>query len=347
MDILQKSFDDAIHSLAESTSQRELNDFIDTQFEGLVAKLPKEILSSIMEDAEEGLAERHSINAQFIKRILLRWKEGFDLLEIHIEIAVEVGESFNDKFRPEAAINNNIAFDVLTRLHAKGCLISKEILVLLKNGYADGAHARWRALHEISVTAAFLAAHGSEATQRYLDHDFVEQYKAASQLNKYQSRLNVSGFNEQETEDFRSQYDNILKKYGQEFKKPYGWAKPFVNGNLTFSALEDAVGLDHWRPYYKWASQNIHAGSKTTGRSLGLSETEEDILQVGPSNSGMTDPAHSVAISLSQLTCTLLLSSPNLDSLVAAKILISLSNEIGNTFLECSKRTIPDEDVSL
>lgn len=344
MNLLQKSFDEAIRELAESaTSEDELekiSDALPSQIENLLDELPNDILSSIKAMAEDGLAERRKHHAEFVERNGCRWKEGFDLLELQIEIAIEAGESFSHRLRPEAASDGDLVFDLLVRLHAKGCLISKEILTLLKNGYADGAHARWRALHEISVTAMFLASHGKDAAQRYVDHEFVETYKGASQLNKYESRLNASGFSKEELEQFKSQYDAVIKLYGKDFGNPYGWATPFLNKvNQTFFALEEAVGLDHWRPYYKWASQNVHANVKTLRDSLGLSEAVSEVLQVGPSNSGMIDPAHSTAISLSQLTCTLLCSSPNIDGVVLIKMLLSLSDEIGDAFVKCNEKT--------
>lgn len=344
MNILQKSFDKIVQELAESASSEDelekLANAVPEQLLEVLEQLPQEILASIKQTSEAGLVERREIHTGFVERNCVRWKEGFDLLELLIEVAVESGESFNKRFRPEAVLKGNITFDVVVRLHAKGCLICKEILALLINGYADGSHARWRALHEISVTAMFLAKHGNVATQRYLDHEFVEAYKGASQLNKYESRINAAGFPQAELEEFKKQYDAVIDSYGKEFGKPYGWAQPFLpNGNQTFFSLEQAVGLDHWRPYYKWASQNIHANVKTIRHSLGLSESVEDVLLVGPSNSGMIDPAHSTAISISQLTCTLLCMSPNLDDLVAVKILLSLSDESGEAFVRCNKVT--------
>lgn len=343
MDILQKSFDDAVRELAESANSEEkldkLADAVPAQIEALLAKFPDNILSVIKGEAKKGLAERRIMHAEFVERNISRWMEAFDLLELHIEIAIEAGESFNKRLRPEAASNGDLLFDVLVRLHAKGCLVSKEILSLLKNGYADGAHARWRALHEISVTAMFLANHGSNAARRYLDHELVDAYNGASQLNKYQSRINTSGFSGEELAQFKEKYDAVVDKYGKEFKSQYGWAKPFLRkGRESFFALEEAVNLDHWRPYYKWASQNVHANVKTIKNSLGLCEAVSDLLQVGPSNSGMTEPAHSTAISLTQLTCSLLYSSLNLDGIVMTKMLLTLSDEIGDAFVKCSEK---------
>lgn len=340
MDILQKAFDEAVQELARSaTSEEELDALsgaIPDQLKDLLGHLPDQILSEIQEKAREGLEERRSTHAAFVSRNISRWQKGFDQLELLIEIAVEAGGSFNERLRPDAAERGDILFDVVVRLHAKGCLIGKEILTLLKNGFADGGHARWRALHELSVTAMFLAKYGAAAALSYSDFEFVEAYKGAAQLNHYEYRINASGFSDEEMSELKSQYDAVIAKHGAHFKKPYGWAAEFLpKGKPTFFALEEDVGLDHWRPYYKWASQNIHADIKTIRNSLGRSETTEDILQVGPSNSGMTHPAHSAAISLLQLTCTTLFLSPNLDDLVAAKVLTTLSDQIGESFIAC------------
>lgn len=338
MDILQKALDEAVEELGKSaTSEEELDaltDAIPEQMQELLGNLPDQILSSIQEQAREGLKERRTHHAEFVERNISRWQNGFDRLELLIEIAIEAGESFNKRLRPDAAERGDLLFDVIVRLHAKGCLISKEVLSLLKNGYADGAHARWRALHELSVTAMFLTKHGADAVSSYMDFEFVEAYKGATQLNRYESRINASGFTEGEMREFKSQYNTVIAKHGSDFGKPYGWARKFLSkGRPTFFALEEDVGLDHWRPYYKWASQNIHANIKAIRYSLGLCESVEDILQVGPSNSGMTDPAYSTAISLVQLTYTTVSLSPNLDDFVAAKMLSELSDQVGEAFI--------------
>ena len=89
------------------------------------------------------------------------------------------------------------------------------------------------------------------------------------------------------------------------------------------------------RPYYKWASQNVHAGAKGISNRIGLCEATEDLLLVGQSNSGMTDPAHSSAISLTQVTTVLLNIKPNIDRLVILNILLKMEDEIGEIFLSC------------
>jgi hypothetical protein len=113
------------------------------------------------------------------------------------------------------------------------------------------------------------------------------------------------------------------------------------NKRPNFSNLEEAVELDHLRPYYKWASQNIHANVHGIKNKLGLIEAQEEILLVGPSNSGMTDPADLTALSLTQISVGLLEIYPNIDSLVMQHIIEKLSKDVGVLFWEaqCEERS--------
>ncbi|WP_216841341.1 MULTISPECIES: hypothetical protein [Shewanella] len=72
---------------------------------------------------------------------------------------------------------------------------------------------------------------------------------------------------------------------------------------------------------------------------LALAECKEDILVVGQSNSGMVDPAHATAISLMQVTCTLLLLNPSIDSIVIMEIAKQYSDKVGEEFLNLSRHT--------
>ena len=172
MDILQKAFDEAIEQMAHAASTEqeleELSRAVPIHIEKVLSRLPADVLDSIKHAAPDGLRERRDLHSGFVERNVRRWQEAFDLLDLHIAIATEAGESFNERLRPGAAANNDLLFDVLVRLHAKACLISQEITCLLKNGFADGAHARWRALHETIITSMFLSKNGRDAVERYL-----------------------------------------------------------------------------------------------------------------------------------------------------------------------------------
>lgn len=281
------------------------------------------------------LNERHNLSEEFIKRNISRWKDGFDLLETLIVVCTEAGEDFNKSYRPEAAETNDLVFDLVVRHHARACHISQEILCLLKSGYADAAHARWRALHEVTATALFIAKHGMECAERFYYHEVVDSYDGMLEHKKYEHRLQEKAASQQEIDDCKIEYDLLIKKYGKKFGGHYGWASYLFPNHrrVGFAAIEKNVELDHMRPYYKWASQNIHSGSKGTAQRLGLCEANEDILLVGQSNSGMTDPAHATAINLCQITIALLMLDSNIDHVVIMKIIADYENEVGQAFL--------------
>ena len=89
--------------------------------------------------------------------------------------------------------------------------------------------------------------------------------------------------------------------------------------------------------HYKFASHNVHANPKGILTKLGLYSGGREILLAGPSDTGFTDPAHGAAVSLLQITASLLTTRPNIDRLCVCKILSTLAGEVGNSFLSIQK----------
>jgi hypothetical protein len=77
----------------------------------------------------------------------------------------------------------------------------------------------------------------------------------------------------------------------------------------------------------------MHANPKGIFFKLGLYNVNENVLLAGPSNTGLADPGHGAAISLTHITTTLLMTQYNIDRLVICKILLRLVNQIGEEFL--------------
>lgn len=313
-------------------------DKISTTFEGLIPKIASEAAETIFKTLKNNFKKvqkdyRKNINA-FSKSLDKVWGKPIDLLEMFYYIASEAGDAFNNQSRSLAAKEKNFVFDVLTRLHARSCQISVEIILFLKNGFADGAHARWRTLHEIAVTAYFIVKHGNETAERYFCHNAIESYKAAI---KYQEHCEVLGYQkltEEELSEIKENYDCFIKKFGASFKESYGWAPVAIGkNNPNFADIETDVGLEYMRPYYKMASHNVHANPTGIFFKLGLIPESGDVLLTGQSNLGLADPGHCTANSLLKITTNLLTFKPNLDRLVICNILISLEKEIGEAFL--------------
>ncbi len=315
---------DSIGDKAEDVTQ----DFIDTAAEAL--------LTEIKRIAPTMLKEQWREQQGFEKRLRERWKRPLDLLDLFISIATEAGSDFNSEFRNDAACSGDAVFEAHTRLHARACQVSSEILILLRSGYADGAHARWRTLHEIAVVGYAIGEHGQELAERYLLHDIIQVYKSARHYQKYHARISYEPLSQQEFQDIKSECDKLVHRFGKPFKSDYGWAASVIGSDRPrFSDIEEHVALDHMRPYYRMASDNVHANTHGAYHRLGLSTQGQDrVLLAGPSNMGLADPGHATAISLSQITIALLTTRSTVANVVILKILQELEDEIGKTFLK-------------
>jgi hypothetical protein len=204
-----------------------------------------------------------------------------------------VGRKLNDKHRPRAALEKDYLFEALTYLHARSLLVTREVMCLMHGGFADGAMSRWRTLHELATTASFLQKHGAEVAHRYLASHFFNSYRAAKQLEIYAERANLERFTAHEIDDMKRRCDAIASQFGEEMWNDYGWAASVLHvPKPTFAMIEKDVGLDHWRPRYKWASQHTHGPHRAAHALLGVVESEQQVLLIGPSNSGMVDPIH-------------------------------------------------------
>ena len=118
-------------------------------------------------------------------------------------------------------------------------------------------------------------------------------------------------------------------------------APPIGKKAPTLLDIEEFTGLDHWRPRFKWASQHTHGGHRPFGTMLGTAESKSAVLLAGQSNSGLVDPLHMTAITLTHITVSLLLSRPNTDRLVCTKVLMGLSDDVGSEALKVDRATPP------
>lgn len=281
----------------------------------------------------------------FEKRLHSRYKSGFDALSMHLTIAREVGGEVNDEARAAKKRGSQRVFvDVLTRLHARACQIAEEVVVLLRAGFADGAMARWRSLHEVSVVMQFIAERGARMAVRYSDHEAMESLKAARGYNLMAERLGHEPCTPAELDEIEAQATALLAKYEENYKEDYGWAGVDLKKKRpNFADIEKAIGLDHFRPYYKLASHNVHANPKGIFYRLGVLG-DCSVLPAGASNVGFTDPAQNTAISIGRATAVVAQLVPHsLDRACVIAVLNELNGEIADKFWTAEQSIAEDE----
>jgi hypothetical protein len=160
----------------------------------------------------------------FRRRLQNTWGEGLDRLWLLWELSQESGGKFSTEERAAAVASNDLVFEALIRLHGRACLIGHEILTLLDAGLSSGAHARWRALHEVAATAFFIKAHGKDTAERYLLHGRAARHSAAVELNRFSSRLNEAPVPDDAVEHLRVLRDELREKFGPCYHRDNGWA---------------------------------------------------------------------------------------------------------------------------
>lgn len=349
-DELQKLFE---KTMAQALRERGVGDSELDEIGGKLAEtipgisddIASLLYKSLRKSTKSMLKERRRYLKGFEKRHYSLWKNGIDLLESFLVVAFELGENFNRYYRSAASENQDFIFEALTRLHARAIHVGFEVLCLLRAGFADGAHARWRTAHEIAVVSDFLAANDQCVAKRYLEHEVIDSYRAMKQYQEYAEQLKQEKFTEEEVGNLKKLHDRLCETYGKEFKTPYGWSAEVLGKKKpTFADIEKASGLDHLRPYYKMASHNVHANPKGIRFRLGLSDGA-DILLAGPSNYGLADPAHGLSISVLQSTIPMLNLVTNMDAIVMGKILTKYVDDIGLVFIE-THRFMDEHDVA-
>jgi hypothetical protein len=306
------------------------------------------VLERIERDHLRQLIDQRSENMEFEQRLYRRWSRGLDLLETQVGLALEAGDTFRSELTREFPQEpEHLFFEVLIPLHAKACRIAGEVLVLLKSGFADGAHARWRSLHEVAVTMLFLVEHGLAVQRAYHDHSAVERHKAAEQYQQHCETLDYEPISDEELKDIRQGRDDVASKYAKGFERDYGWAIVALGSDPpSFTNIEKSLSMDRWRPFYKMACHNVHAGSQGNWFTLGTPVERQPALLAGRSNAGLADPGQSTAISLTQATTALLSSKSNADRLMTTLVMTQLSDDIGEAFLAAHEELEDEEAAS-
>lgn len=299
------------------------------------------VTNTLVQRMPEMLVEHRNIQAAFEQRLQERWKKALDLYDTCVVIGSEAGELCVKEHRAHAVKDKDLVFEVLMRIHVKACQTVSAIGVLLKSGYARDALARQRTLHELAVTASFIKEYGQETAERYWEHNVIESYKIAKEHDLVYERLGDTPHDPAYIEKLHLRKAELLRKYGDVFKEPYGWAAYALGrkkGGIQFRDIEKHVKLDHLRPYYQMASHGVHANIKGLLFDIGDAYKQKPgyntVFLVGASNTGLADPGQLALISFSQCTVMFLTLKPDLEMVIKARVLKSFVDAACQAFIE-------------
>lgn len=289
----------------------------------------RDLYRSLIETAPDMLADRRKEQEGFERRNFQRWRKAFDLIETIWVSCEELGRQFNQHHRHTAVAEQDYVFEAMTHLHAKALLVTAEIICLLKGGFADGALTRWRTLYETSVVAFLIRQEGQELALRYLAHSRVRAWNDAQDDDE-----------SDEWQQLKVQAEYAIEKFGPELNRRNGWACAITGQkNPTFEKLAELAGKTSGKSLYHHASLHVHSNHRALDELLSMCEAQEDVLLVGPSNSGMVGPLTLATMSIVELTTLLLLTKPTLDRLAFVNTLSRMAKPMNKLASGIERRT--------
>lgn len=291
--IIEKNFNDI-------EDDEEKNDKIIKTYKFAIDKMSKKIKNDIDNNTNNLIESNNMFEKENHNRIKNVWETVFNILDNILEVTQETMKAYSKEFNNQACKENNLTYHVIRTIHARVVLCYKECLLLLKNGYSEGATRIWRTMYELTIVASFIRQHSNnnDLPQRYIDHIIVDNYKEECEYRnqfKVRQRYTDSAFKKLE-----NKYNTIIKKYGKVFKNDYGWAASVLNiNNPSLRNLESNIKNDNHHPYYKSSCYYIHSNYKGNVDKIGL--IDNNVLLYGPSDYGLSIPCQNIAIILNQI----------------------------------------------
>ena len=341
--------------IRELTDREGFSDLSDSEqfdeVDSAIAKQRFEIRDELVNRAGQNLHDSlvsHRLQIdEFEARLHQRWYRSFDLLEVIVGSLGEIGEELNRELRSAPTSENWYSVEVVTRIHARSLRVARELLCLVTRGYADGAFARWRGMHELAAIGFVVVNSGEETAKRFFEYQVIDAYEGARVHREHADALGIPGPTDDEWEDLQKQRQRLIDQYGKRYAKAYGWIAHLVEDGrrCTFAEVEKLAGISHLKPYYSMASRSMHSTPRGLFYDIGMfqDQGQDEVLAAGPSNYGLADPVQFCAISLLHSTVAVIQLRPTIRGIAAieaAEVLIDKLQEVATQI----QKDIEDEE---
>jgi Family of unknown function (DUF5677) len=314
-----------------SQKTQELTEVLSDAMSRTIRKMQKSNSRDFMKrwPAEDRLLKNEQHNFSF--RLDGRWGKALSLLRLMLHLSRELGSMYTDKHSKSRSKKTLYFRRAIVPIHVRACQVLDEIICLLQNGFADGALARWRTLHELSIVAQLLEEGPDDLSRRYNAHQIVVRKKEIDDARlRFGGRL--TSLQRGIVDDVESEYAASLLEFGANFRHMYGWASEYLSKNSpTFDDLQKKVSDGPVHENYKQACYSVHASTPAT--FFGLTTPYGDGLVVGASNYGLNIPGIAAAFSIVRVDAVLAGKRSEIIDLVIIGSLLDIRNKVAKEFL--------------
>lgn len=238
-----------------------------------------------------------------------KWGKAFVASESMYIMVLEATENYvtNVNELPQNELKRYFhTFMAMQHIHGRALQQFIEIITLMKNGFADGAYARWRSMYELTIISSFITEHGESVAE-----EFIKSSK---------------------TED-RYEWARISGVF------------PEGKRHISFNDIQKQckVNSEAWHHQYDLANKTVHASPQGTFARLSNMGTN-NVIPVGRSDYGITTPAEHSAMSLAQITMMFFSIHSSGDSLLAMKYINNWIDVIREIYFKLHDEIFPDDD---
>lgn len=270
-DVVEKALQEVVNEKIENgASEEEIKeitnpDAISKVFFELIKQASDDSVVFIEEIMYEKVLEERAYADEFLARQNQKWGKAFVASDAMYICVLESAESYSKYVEEVHGKEVSYMYHALRNIHARALQIYLEVICLNKNGFADGAYARWRSLYELSVISAFIKKYGENVAKSFV--------QAADTDDRYEW----------------ARVAKCFKKYPKD-------------KHMTFNAIQNKCELatKEWKKEYDFVNKLVHASPQGTMYRLGGDTAIA--LPVGRTDWGMGISAMHAAISLSQIT---------------------------------------------
>ena len=260
--------------------------------------------SSLLAQIAKIRADEQSFKAYFDKN----WSSAFMMSEsfyIAIKQTISQYRKHRETLSEENALEKQNTYTALYQIHTRASQQYLEIITLIKNGFPDGAFARWRSMYELSVIGAFILKYGEAVAEKFI-----------------------------EATDTQDRYDWAMAS--EVF--------PETKRHVTFGDILKLCDMDFdvWKDNYTAANQTVHASAQGTFGRLGVPDGEKSTSK--RSAYGTAAPAIQSASTLALTASTFISLYPDEKTNQKMDLALNLFSQLTEKYCQIHDSLFPDDE---
>lgn len=285
---LQKKMEDDIirgkreEELIDKYSKMDINDIIQDNIV-IAAELNVNYLEKTM---QEEITKMEDYTVNFNKHFLELYEESYNASLMLYKLAATIILDYCSDL-----LVDDIKFSTIKEIATRACQEYLEIISLVKNGFPDGAWARWRSLYELSIISQFIFENNNSIANNF--------YISANDANNYEWARESEKFKDYR-KDWKITFKSILRRCSRRSDKSY--------------------------KFYLSANKAVHATAEGTFGRLGVVDGVGSAI--GRSLYGARQSAFFSAVELNEILRKILSYTSDFDNLILSTTLQMWINKI-------------------